>query len=262
MAASMPCRAATGPEPAGPRAAAQSRPSRSDQRHRRSVLAEGQVAAGHSAAPGSTSATSTRHPYGPSGRSIERILAGWVRDGGPDPLWHRGDRPPRTTPAWTPRRPTAGRYAPSTSSGATALSRSGKSARLPGWDPTTSSLLAEVEMTEELNGVRRTPRARMPWARSNEVKDGEVVYGKGERSGSCRPSPRSAERAHPARSKRKIHRRLRTDFGSMIPPGSPVHRCDATGRGVPGGRILLAGDAPHVHSPVGGQGLNTGVLDA
>jgi 3-(3-hydroxy-phenyl)propionate hydroxylase len=28
------------------------------------------------------------------------------------------------------------------------------------------------------------------------------------------------------------------------------------------GRVLLAGDAAHVHSPVGGQGLGTGVQDA
>ena len=28
------------------------------------------------------------------------------------------------------------------------------------------------------------------------------------------------------------------------------------------GRVLLAGDAAHVHSPIGGQGLSTGVQDA
>src|SRR6202007_3029760 len=28
------------------------------------------------------------------------------------------------------------------------------------------------------------------------------------------------------------------------------------------GRVLIAGDAAHVHSPIGGQGLNTGVQDA
>jgi 2-polyprenyl-6-methoxyphenol hydroxylase-like FAD-dependent oxidoreductase len=37
------------------------------------------------------------------------------------------------------------------------------------------------------------------------------------------------------------------------------HRVAATYRA---GRVLLAGDAAHVHSPAGGQGMNAGVLDA
>ncbi len=40
----------------------------------------------------------------------------------------------------------------------------------------------------------------------------------------------------------RIHRRLAADYRS--------------------GRVLLAGDAAHVHSPIGGQGMNTGIGDA
>jgi uncharacterized protein YheU (UPF0270 family) len=54
-----------------------------------------------------------------------------------------------------------------------------------------------------------------------------------------------------------------TDYGihspTMITRFTDTTRQAATYRK---GRVLLAGDAAHVHSPVGGQGLNTGVQDS
>src|SRR5205807_5746587 len=51
----------------------------------------------------------------------------------------------------------------------------------PGWDPTTSALLAEVEVVEEPQlGIRRTPSGMHALGKVEyEIKDGEVVYTKG-----------------------------------------------------------------------------------
>ena len=42
----------------------------------------------------------------------------------------------------------------------------------------------------------------------------------------------------------------------------PVHRRHPAGRGLPPGRVLLAGDAAHIHYPAGGQGIGLGIQDA
>ncbi len=151
--------------------------------------------------------------------------------------------------------------------GGRSLVRKAAGIEFPGWDPTTSSLLAEVEMTEEPElGVRRTPSGTHALGKVEyEVKDGEVVYQPGGKVGVMLTEPHVGATSEPTLSdlSEGLIAVYGTDYGihnpTWITRFTDVTRQAAAYRA---GRVLLAGDAAHVHSPVGGQGLNIGVQDA
>jgi 3-(3-hydroxy-phenyl)propionate hydroxylase len=126
----------------------------------------------------------------------------------------------------------------------------------PGWDASTSYLIAEVEMTEEPAwGIRRGEKGVNALGKREDGKTVGVVLVEPEIGQGDEPTLSDLRDA--------LIAVYGTDFGvrnpSWLSRFTDMARQAASYRDR---RVLLAGDAGHVHSPSGGQGLNIGVQDA
>ena len=151
--------------------------------------------------------------------------------------------------------------------GGRSLVRKAAAIHFPGWDATTSSLLAEVEMAEKPPmGVHRNAFGTHAFGRREyEIRNGEIIYKDVGPIGVMVTEPNAGSTTEP--TLRYLSELLiaacGTDYGvhslTWISRFTDMTRQAAAYRER---RVLLAGDAAHVHSPMGGQGLSTGVQDA
>ena len=238
-------------------------------------LSEGQVVqnAGFAGVMLDISSFPTRHHYGLGlwQNHIERILAGWVSElavtiyRGRDVTGFAQDDT-GVDVELSDGQSLRAKYLVGCDGGRS-LIRKAAGIEFPGCDPTTSSLIAEVEMTEKPPlGIHRTVFGIHAFGKKEyEIRDGKVVYKDGGPTGVMLTEAQVGATTEP--TLRDLSEALiavcGTDYGVHSPTWisrfTDMTRQAATYHDR---RVLLAGDAAHVHAPDGGQGLQTGVQDA
>jgi 3-(3-hydroxy-phenyl)propionate hydroxylase len=140
--------------------------------------------------------------------------------------------------------------------GGRSLIRRAAGIEFPGWDATRSNLIAEVEVTEEPPaGVRHDAVGVHGLHRLGDGKTVRVVTTEQQLGTGDEPTLRDLSES--------LIAVFGTDFGVHSPTW--ISRfTDATRQAAAyrAGRVLLAGDAAHIHYPAGGQGISLGVQDA
>jgi 2-polyprenyl-6-methoxyphenol hydroxylase-like FAD-dependent oxidoreductase len=216
----------------------------------------------------------TRHPYGLGLRQkhIERILAGWVGELAV-PLY-RGIEVTGFAQddfgvdiALSDGRSLRAQYLVGCDGGRS-LIRKAAGIAFPGSDPTISNLIAEAELAETPPewGMHRDALGIHSLGRVEyEIRDGKVIYADRGPVGILVTERQLGATGEPtlADLSEALIAVYGTDYGVHSP--SWISRfTDATrqAEAYRKGRVLVAGDAAHIHPPDGGQGLQTGVQDA
>jgi 3-(3-hydroxy-phenyl)propionate hydroxylase len=140
--------------------------------------------------------------------------------------------------------------------GGRSLIRKAAGIEFPGSDPTTSNLIAEVEITEEPEwGFRRDAHGINSLSRMEDGVRVRVLVTEQHVGATTEPTLRDLSAA--------LIAVYGTDYG-IHSPTSLSRFTDMTRQAAAyrDRRVLLAGDAAHVHPPDGGQVLQTGVQDA